>query len=108
MFLKKKEKDPNWDNRKEWKWNLDGPQNRPALNLTSKNYIGGLDPHITIQDPSRHARIIPSIHGQTIKDKVNLEHERRRQRFLSEAQRNNKTGLRKVIKGLGDKLFGKW
>lgn len=103
MFLKKKEKDPNWDNRKEWEWSIMGPQKRPALNLTSKNYIGGIDSHITIEDPSRQANIV-----QILDDREIEQNRRTIIAFSDEVRKNNNIRFRKALKGLGDKLFGKW
>tara|TARA_R110000772_G_scaffold62137_1_gene139596 strand:+ start:10197 stop:10499 length:303 start_codon:yes stop_codon:yes gene_type:complete len=100
MFLKKKEKDPNWDKKKEWEWELQGAQHRPPI-VTGQNYLGG----VFVQDPSRHAQLVPSLDEMEKIRQKNIQHEERRKLVL---QAHNKKGLRGLLGGIGDKLFGEW
>lgn len=106
MFLKKKEKDPNWTAKQEWELESNIAQHRPGIGKwktagTHPNYIGGM----YVQDPSRQANLVPpSVLDKAI-EKANIEHERKRALAI---QASHKKGLGGLFKGLGDKLFGDW
>lgn len=94
MFLKKKEKNPNFTKKQEWKWELAGAQVRPAIKNNS-NLIY-TTPGIQIKDPSRTLSIGVDKSNNSIsygEPKV----------FKFEKKRN-----RGFLKRLGDKLFGDW